>query len=69
MPSFVPAHSTTTNTSLNEADRIKKWTNKRANQITNKAYSFEDATMFANYLEGELFNVCYDLDIAKNSNA
>jgi hypothetical protein len=69
MPSFVPAHSTTTNTSLNEADRIKKWTNKRANQITNKAYSFEDATMFANHLESEVFNVCYDLETAHNSNA
>ena len=48
---------------------MKKWSNKRANQITDKAYSFEDAEMFANHLESELFNVCYDLDIANNSNA
>ena len=54
---------------LSEAERLKKWNNKRANQITNKAYSFEDAGMFAGHLEGELFNVCYDLDIANNSNA
>ena len=54
---------------LSEAERLKKWNNKRANQITDKAYSFEDAGMFAGHLEGELFNVCYDLDIANNSNA
>ena len=54
---------------LNEADRMQKWSNKRANEITDKAYSFENAEMFANHLEGELFNVCYDLDIANNSNA
>ena len=48
---------------------MKKWSNKRANQITDKAYSFEDAEMFGNHLESELFNVCYDLDIANNSNA
>jgi len=70
MPSFTPARSVNSSTTtLNEADRAKKWSNKRANQITDKAYSFEDAGMFGNYLEGELFNVCYDLDIANNSNA
>ena len=54
---------------LSEAERLKKWNNKRANQITNKAYSFEDAGMFAGHLEAELFNVCYDLESANNSNA
>jgi len=54
---------------LSDAERQKKCTNKRATQITDKAYSFEDAEMFAGHLEGELFNVCYDLDIANNSNA
>jgi hypothetical protein len=54
---------------LNESERMKKWSNKRANQITDKAYSFENAEMFANHIESELFNVCYDLDIANNSNA
>ena len=54
---------------LIESERMKKWSNKRANQITDKAYSFENAEMFANHLEGEIFNVCYDLDIANNSNA
>ena len=63
MTSFTPART------LNEADRAKKWCNKRANQITDKAYSFEDPGMFADHLEGELFNVCYDLDISINSNA
>jgi hypothetical protein len=70
MSSFVPAHPINSGTdTLNADDRQKKWSNKRANQITDKAYSFEDAGMFANHLEGELFNVCYDLDIANNSNA
>ena len=54
---------------LIESERMKKWSNKRANQITDKAYSFENAEMFANHIESELFNVCYDLDIANNSNA
>jgi len=66
MPSFSSANNTTT---LNEADRAKKWSNKRANQITDKAYSFEDAEMFGDHLEGELYNVCYDLECATNSNA
>jgi len=69
MSSFTPARPVNSSTTLNEADRAKKWSNKRANQITDKAYSFEDAEMFGDYLEGELFNVCYDLDIANNSNA
>jgi dsDNA-specific endonuclease/ATPase MutS2 len=70
MPSFTIARSTNSSSStLNESERMKKWSNKRANQITDKAYSFEDAEMFANHLESELFNVCYDLDIANNSNA
>ena len=64
----MPSFNTNTNT-LNESERMKKWSNKRANQITDKAYSFEDAGMFADHLEGEVFNVCYDLDIANNSNA
>jgi hypothetical protein len=59
---------TTTNT-LNEADLAKKWSNKRANQITDKAYSFEDAGMFADHIEGELYNVCFDLESANISNA
>ena len=72
MPSFVPArkvNSANSTCTLNESERLTKWSNKRANQITDKAYSFEDAGMFAGHLEGELFNVCYDLDIANNSNA
>ena len=66
MPSFNLANSTNT---MDESGRMKKWSNKRANQITDKAYSFEDAAMFSNHLEREIFNVCYDLDIANNSNA
>ena len=69
MPSFVPVRITTTNTSLNEDERMKKWGNKRANGITDKAYSFEDTEMFADHLESEMFNVCYDLENAHNSNA
>jgi len=69
MPSFVPARITTTNTSLNEDERMMKWGNKRANQITNTAYAYEDAEMFADHLESEVYNICYDLEIANNSNA
>jgi len=54
---------------LNEADRAKKWSNKRAILITDKAYSFEDTEMFAEHIESELFNVCFDLESANNSNA
>ena len=70
MSSFTPARpiNTTTDT-LNEADRAKKWSNKRANKIMDKAYTFEDAEMFGDHLEGELFNVCFDLESANNSNA
>jgi len=68
MPSFTPARPVNT-TTLNEADRAKKWGNKRANKIMDKAYSFEDAEMFGDHLEGELFNVCFDLESANNSNA
>ena len=67
MSSFTPARPL--NTTLNEADRAKKWSNKRANKIMDKAYSFEDAEMFGSHLEGELFNVCFDLESANNSNA
>jgi len=56
-------------TTLNEADRAKKWSNKRAILITDKAYSFEDTEMFAEHIESELFNVCFDLESANNSNA
>ena len=67
---FNKVHTNTPSTStLIETDRMQKWSNKRANEITDKAYSFENAEMFANHLEGEIFNVCYDLDIANNSNA
>ena len=56
-------------TTLNEADRAKKWSNKRAILITDKAYSFEDTEMFADHIESELYNVCYDLEITIHSNA
>ena len=69
MPSFTPVRITTTNTSLNEAERMKKWGNKRANGITDTAYSYEDVEMFADHLESEMYNVCYDLETAHNSNA
>jgi len=69
MPSFAFARTTSTSTSLNADERQKKWSNKRANRITDKAYSFEDAGMFGDHLEGELYNVCYDLECAHNSNA
>ena len=52
---------------LNKADLAKKWSNKRANKIMDKAYSFEDAEMFGEHLERELFNVCFDLEITIHS--
>jgi len=66
MSSLSPAYNINT---LNEADRAKKWSNKRAILITDKAYSFEDTEMFAEHIESELFNVCFDLESANNSNA
>jgi len=70
MSSFTPARPVNSSTdTLTDAERMAKWQNKRANKIMDKAYSFEDAEMFGSHLEGELFNVCYYLDIANNSNA
>jgi len=70
MSSFTPARpiNSTTDT-LTNAERLAKWQNKRANKIMDKAYSFEDAGMFASHLESELFNVCFHLESANNSNA
>ena len=59
----------TKSSSLNQGERIKKWQNKRANEIMDTAYSFEDAGIFACHLEAELFNVCYDLESVNYSNA
>ena len=61
--------ATTKSSTLNEAERIKKWQNKRANGIMDIAYSFEDAAKFSGHLEAQLFNVCYDLESVNHSNA
>jgi len=67
MSSFT--HTTTGTYNLTEGERMKKWQNKRANKIIDKAYSFEDTEMFADHIESELYNVCYDLEITIHSNA